>query len=111
MRTEFAGFLTPTRRSGTVLMFMSVLNYLPDACESLQGREKLRTYADLGNRTSDPEYAASVLASNDFTRSMIGGACPLFAGIMVSAERERFRLSLNADITLSRSSSTSESTG
>lgn len=42
-------------------MFMSVLNYLPDAY---------------------PEVQASVLASNDFLRSMLGGVCPLFAGIM-----------------------------
>ncbi|KAM0792603.1 hypothetical protein ACM66B_005264 [Microbotryomycetes sp. NB124-2] len=46
---------------GTTLMFMSVLSYLPDAY---------------------PKYVASVLASNDFQRSMIGGGTPLFAGIM-----------------------------
>ncbi|KAK4053182.1 GTPase-activating protein [Microbotryomycetes sp. JL201] len=46
---------------GTTLMFMGVLSYLPDAY---------------------PKYVASVLASNDFQRSMIGGVTPLFAGIM-----------------------------
>ncbi|KAI9814407.1 MAG: hypothetical protein M1827_003263 [Pycnora praestabilis] len=43
---------------GTFLLFNSVLNYLPDAY---------------------PEYAASVLAGNDFMRSSFGAAFPLFA--------------------------------
>ncbi|KAK4058635.1 GTPase-activating protein [Microbotryomycetes sp. JL221] len=46
---------------GTTLMFMGVLSYLPDAY---------------------PKYVASTLASNDFQRSMLGGASPIFAGIM-----------------------------
>ena len=43
---------------GTFLLFNSVLNYLPDAY---------------------PEYAASVLAGNDFMRSSFGAGFPLFA--------------------------------
>jgi len=43
---------------GTFLLFNSVLNYLPDCY---------------------PAYVASVLAGNDFFRSIIGGAFPLFA--------------------------------
>lgn len=43
---------------GTFLLFQSVLNYLPDAY---------------------PEYAASVLAGNDFMRSSFGAGFPLFA--------------------------------
>ncbi|KAK8196736.1 GTPase-activating protein, partial [Zalaria obscura] len=46
---------------GTFLLFNSVLNYLPDAY---------------------PEYAASVLAGNDFMRSMFGAGFPLFASAM-----------------------------
>lgn len=46
---------------GTFLLFNSVLNYLPDAY---------------------PEYAASVLAGNDFMRSSFGAAFPLFATAM-----------------------------
>ena len=46
---------------GSVLLFNSVLNYLPD------------TY---------PEYAASVLAGNDFMRSAFGAGFPLFARAM-----------------------------
>lgn len=42
----------------TLLLFNSVLNYLPDAY---------------------PEYAASVLAGNDFMRSSFGAGFPLFA--------------------------------
>jgi MFS transporter, DHA1 family, multidrug resistance protein len=42
---------------GTFLLFSSVLNYLPDAY---------------------PEYAASVLAGNDFMRSSFGAGFPLF---------------------------------
>jgi len=46
---------------GTFLLFNSVLNYLPDAY---------------------PEYAASVLAGNDFMRSSSGAGFPLFAAAM-----------------------------
>ncbi|KAL6718125.1 GTPase-activating protein [Lecanora helva] len=46
---------------GTFLLFNSVLNYLGDAY---------------------PEYAASVLAGNDFTRSCFGAGFPLFATAM-----------------------------
>ncbi|KAK3626500.1 GTPase-activating protein [Elasticomyces elasticus] len=46
---------------GTFLLFNSVLNYLPDAY---------------------PEYAASVLAGNDFMRSSFGAGFPLFASAM-----------------------------
>ena len=46
---------------GTFLLFNSVLNYLPDAY---------------------PEYAASVLAGNDFMRSSFGAGFPLFATAM-----------------------------
>jgi len=46
---------------GTFLLFNSVLNYLPDAY---------------------PEYAASVLAGNDFMRSFFGAGFPLFAAAM-----------------------------
>ena len=46
---------------GTFLLIISVLNYLPD------------TY---------PEYAASVLAGNDFMRSSFGAGFPLFATAM-----------------------------
>ncbi|GAB7350827.1 hypothetical protein MBLNU459_g1361t1 [Dothideomycetes sp. NU459] len=46
---------------GAVLLFNSVLNYLPDAY---------------------PEYAASVLAGNDFMRSSFGAGFPLFARAM-----------------------------
>lgn len=46
---------------GAVLLFNSVLNYLPDAY---------------------PEYAASVLAGNDFMRSAFGAGFPLFARAM-----------------------------
>ncbi|TIA15096.1 putative caffeine resistance protein 5 [Aureobasidium pullulans] len=46
---------------GSVLLFNSVLNYLPDAY---------------------PEYAASVLAGNDFMRSAFGAGFPLFARAM-----------------------------
>ena len=46
---------------GTFLLFQSVLNYLPDAY---------------------PEYAASVLAGNDFMRSSFGAGFPLFATAM-----------------------------
>ena len=46
---------------GTFLLFNSVLNYLPDAY---------------------PEYAASVLAGNDFMRSSFGAGFPLFANAM-----------------------------
>ena len=46
---------------GTLLLFNSVLNYLPDAY---------------------PEYAASVLAGNDFMRSAFGAGFPLFATAM-----------------------------
>lgn len=46
---------------GTFLLFNSVLNYLPDAY---------------------PEYAASVLAGNDFMRSSFGAGFPLFAAAM-----------------------------
>jgi MFS transporter, DHA1 family, multidrug resistance protein len=42
---------------GTFMLFSSVLNYLPDAY---------------------PEYAASVLAGNDFMRSSFGAGFPLF---------------------------------
>jgi len=47
--------------AGAVLLFNSVLNYLPDAY---------------------PEYAASVLAGNDFFRSSFGAGFPLFATAM-----------------------------
>lgn len=43
------------------MLFNSVLNYLPDAY---------------------PEYAASVLAGNDFMRSSFGAGFPLFARAM-----------------------------
>jgi len=46
---------------GTFLLFNSILNYLPDAY---------------------PEYAASVLAGNDFMRSAFGAGFPLFASAM-----------------------------
>ncbi|KAF2173280.1 hypothetical protein M409DRAFT_49746 [Zasmidium cellare ATCC 36951] len=46
---------------GAFLLFNSVLNYLPDAY---------------------PEYAASVLAGNDFMRSSFGTGFPLFASAM-----------------------------
>lgn len=46
---------------GTFLLFNSILNYLPDAY---------------------PEYAASVLAGNDFMRSAFGAGFPLFATAM-----------------------------
>ena len=46
---------------GTFLLFNCVLNYLPDAY---------------------PEYAASVLAGNDFMRSSFGAGFPLFATAM-----------------------------
>lgn len=46
---------------GSVLLFNSVLNYLPDAY---------------------PENAASVLAGNDFMRSAFGAGFPLFASAM-----------------------------
>jgi DHA1 family multidrug resistance protein-like MFS transporter len=46
---------------GTLLLFNSVLNYLGDAY---------------------PEYAASVLAGNDFMRSSFGAGFPLFAAAM-----------------------------
>ncbi|KAL1745321.1 major facilitator superfamily domain-containing protein [Schizophyllum fasciatum] len=46
---------------GTFLLFQSVINYLPD---------------------SYPDYAASILAGNDFFRAMVGGAFPLFARAM-----------------------------
>ncbi len=46
---------------GTFLLFNSVLNYLPDAY---------------------PDYAASVLAGNDFMRSSFGAGFPLFATAM-----------------------------
>lgn len=46
---------------GTFLLFNSILNYLPDAY---------------------PEYAASVLAGNDFMRSAFGAGFPLFANAM-----------------------------
>lgn len=46
---------------GAVLLFNSVLNYLPDAY---------------------PDYAASVLAGNDFMRSSFGAGFPLFATAM-----------------------------
>ncbi|KAF3764107.1 benomyl/methotrexate resistance protein [Cryphonectria parasitica EP155] len=46
---------------GAFLLFNSVLNYLSDAY---------------------PEYAASVLAGNDFLRSMVGAGFPLFANAM-----------------------------
>lgn len=45
----------------TLLLFNSVLNYLPDAY---------------------PQYAASVLAGNDFMRSCFGAGFPLFATAM-----------------------------
>ena len=47
--------------SGALLLFNSVLNYLPDAY---------------------PEYAASVLAGNDLFRSGFGAGFPLFASAM-----------------------------
>ncbi|KAJ9647931.1 GTPase-activating protein [Coniosporium tulheliwenetii] len=46
---------------GTLLLFNSVLNYLPDAY---------------------PEYAALVLAGNDFMRPSFGAGFPLFAAAM-----------------------------
>ena len=46
---------------GAFLLFNSVLNYLGDAY---------------------PEYAASVLAGNDFMRSSFGAGFPLFATAM-----------------------------
>jgi len=46
---------------GIFLLFNSVLNYLPDAY---------------------PEYAASVLAGNNFMRSSFGAGFPLFATAM-----------------------------
>jgi len=46
---------------GALLLFNSVLNYLPDAY---------------------PEYAASVLAGNDLFRSSFGAGFPLFASAM-----------------------------
>ena len=46
---------------GAFLLFNSVLNYLGDAY---------------------PEYAASVLAGNDFMRSSFGAGFPLFAAAM-----------------------------
>lgn len=46
---------------GAFLLFNSILNYLPDAY---------------------PEYAASVLAGNDFMRSSFGAGFPLFASAM-----------------------------
>lgn len=46
---------------GTLLLFNSVSNYLPDAY---------------------PEYAASVLAGNDFMRSSFGAGFPLFTAAM-----------------------------
>lgn len=45
----------------SILLFNSVLNYLPDAY---------------------PEYAASVLAGNDLFRSSFGAGFPLFATAM-----------------------------
>lgn len=47
--------------TGSILLFNSVLNYLPDAY---------------------PEYAASVLAGNDLFRSSFGAGFPLFATAM-----------------------------
>jgi len=47
--------------AGAFLLFNSILNYLPDAY---------------------PEYAASVLAGNDFMRSCFGAGFPLFASAM-----------------------------
>ena len=47
--------------TGSILLFNSVLNYLPDAY---------------------PEYAASVLAGNDLFRSSFGAGFPLFANAM-----------------------------
>jgi DHA1 family multidrug resistance protein-like MFS transporter len=48
---------------GAFLLFNGILNYLPDAY---------------------PEYAASVLAGNDFMRSAFGAGFPLFANAMFS---------------------------
>ena len=48
---------------GTLLLFNSVLVYLPD---------------------SYPEYAASVLGGNDFMRSAFDAEFPLFASAMYS---------------------------
>lgn len=50
---------------GTFLLFNSVLNYLGDAY---------------------PDYAASVLAGNDFMRSSFGAGFPLFATAMYKNE-------------------------
>ena len=50
---------------GTFLLFQAVLNYLGDAY---------------------PEYAASVLAGNDFMRSAFGAGFPLFATAMYKNE-------------------------
>lgn len=47
--------------AGSILLFNSVLNYLPDAY---------------------PDYAASVLAGNDLFRSSFGAGFPLFATAM-----------------------------
>lgn len=50
---------------GTFLLFQAVLNYLGDAY---------------------PDYAASVLAGNDFMRSSFGAGFPLFATAMYKNE-------------------------
>jgi len=53
---------------GTFLLFNSVLNYLPDCY---------------------PAYVASVLAGNDFFRSIIGAAFPLFArALFINLEKK-----------------------
>ena len=51
---------------GTLLLFNSVLNYLGDA---------------------SPDYAASVLAGNDFMRSAFGAGFSLFASAMYKNPR------------------------
>lgn len=53
--------LTLAAGLGSTFVFQASLNFLPDAY---------------------PRYAASVLASNDFMRSIIAGSFPLFATAM-----------------------------
>lgn len=67
-------------RIGTSLMFQAALNYLPGANNSKLSRPAVQMLTR--NADAYPRFVASVLASNDFTRSMSAGAFPLFASAM-----------------------------
>lgn len=73
--------------TGLVLVFLSLLNYLIDACEYYTAphpqSSNVKHTTDLSlSSTTDVVFAASVLAANAVLRSLFGAAFPLFTDQM-----------------------------